>query len=44
MLLEGQMKELQDHRQIESKIEKSQTDKNRIHDPSSKTSQLIEEL
>ena len=42
-LLEGHLKELQDHREMESKMERSRTDKTKVHDPP-KSSQLIEEL
>ena len=44
VLLEGHLKELQEHREMESKIEKSRTDVNKkVHSPS-KAPQLIEEL
>ena len=39
----GHLKELQDHREMESKMEQSQTDKKKVHDPP-KSLQLIEEL
>ena len=43
ILLEGRLKELQEHREMEAKIKKSRTDNDKVYAPS-KTPQLIEEL